>query len=171
MTAFSRHWKRLEKQKSWLIHLIASSKRDIYLSPEQGSWSAFEVACHLYQVEALWLGSLKKYPMKDAKIQTGWNASLKSQLLRISLFLPIKFRVPPVAAIKEAPAQTWEELQSKWGALRLELRQELEMIPKEKYSFAALKHPLVGYLNVNQTLIFIGDHFFHHKSQLKKLLS
>jgi hypothetical protein len=162
-----QQWDELETLKEWFISLYSDTTK-VYEKPNNKDWSAFQLAKHLYQIEELILRSLKKHPMSESKVYLGASSIWRFILLKVSLWLPIKFKAPALSKVTNE-AEDWEALLANWIEMRKELHKEIASIPADKYGYAMLKHPRAGYLNVVQTLSFLIDHFKHHRTQAIKL--
>jgi len=137
--------------------------------PASGGWSINEVIHHMKGVEA---GTIlyiqKKLQTPDESKRSGIKSWYRASLLRYALRSKRKFRAPKVLTEPQGPYKT-EELFKEWQITRDQLRNVFENVPAEHKSRELFKHPVVGYINLKQTLGFMGDHMQRHLEQIQGL--
>jgi len=162
---------KLENKRINLFKTINQLDENIiYCKTSPDKWSIFQIIFHLVKSEQLTLLGLKK-SLADAKKLT--NAGIKSRLryfvLRSALISRFKFKAPPiVASIPEK--YDMKELELKWDKIRKDINKFIETFPPDLEGKNIFKHPLAGWLNINQTINFLHDHYDHHNRQIKTLL-
>ncbi|HRF34344.1 MAG TPA: hypothetical protein PLM56_12645, partial [Cyclobacteriaceae bacterium] len=57
-----------------------------------------------------------------------------------------------------------------WSKTRMELKELLDRISDDQLKRKIYKHPVVGKLNMVQTVRFFREHIIHHTPQIKRLL-
>lgn len=165
--------RKMENKKLQLIRLLNSLKSEKYnQQPDPKSWSAGQVANHLYLSEKLSLAYLRKkmsYPDTIPPFHIkSWGGILLYKLVFAS---GIKFKAPKQISMWEIqevlPA---DQLDRKWNELRVELFGFL----REKYpqfrNRLVYNHPFAGRMTMNQMLIFLNDHIRHHTKQVRRIL-
>ena len=164
---------RLEKRKQKLISFVTPLTERLYhLQPSSTSWSAGQVANHLYLSEAASFAYLKKkmsYP--DSLLPytvKSWKAYYMTKLV---LFSPLKTKAPPAIDMWTGKSvMPPGELDVKWN----ELRSEMKTYIYEHYPVAGNKlvynHPFAGRMTMIQMLMFFNDHLDHHIHQVKRIL-
>lgn len=163
-------WSAMEMQKaSFLAFIETWSEDELRFAPE-GQWNSLQILEHLMLSEAGTLSYLLKktqaspeeLPDSDAeqdKNGTALNTALKSQA---------KFKAPPILGDPGA-GRSLDVLAAEWLRLRKKWREFLEQLDPAYQHRQVFRHPMVGPLNLEQTLAFIGNHILHHRYQLERL--
>lgn len=158
-----------------LDHLLSNYQEEVKnLSYEQlnkkpasGGWSINEVIHHMKGVE---VGTIlyiqKKLQTPEESKRSGIKSWYRASLLRYALRSKRKFKAPKVLTEPEGPYEV-EELLKDWQITRNQLRNVFENIPAEHKNRELFKHPIVGHINLKQTLGFMGDHMQRHLEQIK----
>ncbi|MGH1364812.1 MAG: DinB family protein [Calditrichia bacterium] len=134
------------------------------------SWSADQIAEHLAKVEEAALGYIQKKSQSDNLSLPGTLEYVKTAFLTFILRSPIKIKVPtPVIEPSDSP--NMEETLARWDVAHQGLRQLALALPPEKQKACVFRHPLAGYLSLEQTFHFLTEHYENHHRQLKKLAS
>lgn len=138
-------------------------------SPTPGRWSINQILSHLITSEQLTLIYLKKKSLGvDQLANSGLVEDVKMVLLKISQRLPLRFRAPDLV-VKNTPAPApLQELEVRWDVLRREFRDFLETVKEENLGKLIYKHPVAGRLNVLQCVVFMHEHFQHHRPQINR---
>lgn len=90
-------------------------------------------------------------------------------MLKLELALPIKFKAPKVAEVKEEYPD-FETTMEEWHSIRVELKQLLMSADVEIFSKSIYKHPRARYLTLKQTIAFMEDHIEHHLKQVNQIM-
>lgn len=163
-------WLRLEQlRKYYLDTLSAASLAQQQFQPRQGSWNMLQVMQHLILSEKLSIKYLVAKNYTNTRKKGGLATIIRSLGLRFLMRSPLRFKAPPIAAIKDFKTQELEELLLEWEAVRHEMYHYLEKFPAEKMSYLIFRHPRAGWLNIKQTIGFFEDHLLHHQRQLKRI--
>ncbi len=139
--------------------------------PDSGGWSINEVIHHIKGVEA---GTIlyiqKKLQTPEESKNSGIKSWYRASLLRYALRSKRKFRAPKVLTEPDGPYEV-DQLFKDWQASRDQLRKVFENVPAEHKNRELFKHPVVGYINLKQTLGFMADHMQRHLEQIQGLKS
>lgn len=163
-------WLRLEKLREYYMDtLSAASHAQQQFQPSQGSWNMLQVVQHLILSEKLSIKYLVAKNYTNTRKKGGLATIIRSLGLRFLLRSPVRFKAPPIAAIKDFKIQEHKELLLEWESVRHDMYHYLEKFPGEKMNFLIFRHPRAGWLNIKQTISFFEDHLLHHQRQLKRI--
>ena len=162
---------RLEIQR---MDIIFTYKRlsiaQLQYSPAPGHWNLLQVMQHLVTVEIQSLKYIeRKFKDKDNTPKTGISAAIRNLILKAAFILPIKFKAPKVAEVKEKHPD-FEIMISEWDEVRSKFKELIESSDEETLKKALYKHPRAGFLNINQAMEFIETHVTHHRKQMEKIM-
>lgn len=168
-----QQFERLHQKKQILMNLIRDLSPESYLRhPDPNTWSAGQIANHLYLSERLSLAYIKKklsYPdtIIPFSIKSWW--SLYS--VNFILWSPIKVKAPAqINMWKDIEVLSPDQLNAKWDLVRKELTEVIaEHQPRFK-DHLVFNHPLSGRMTMTQMLIFFNHHMAHHIRQMKRIL-
>jgi uncharacterized damage-inducible protein DinB len=168
-----KHFDKLEAQRNRVLAEVGKLKPEQQLfRPTPDAWSMLEVFDHLITAETNGLRYMEKKMLGIESVQkTTFGSRWRSLLLNIALKLPLKFKAPPAAAIKRKDYYDFKETAAQWDALRNEWREFLDHFDKPTSEKLIFKHPVVGKLNISQTIDFIYEHVAHHEKQIARLKS
>jgi hypothetical protein len=166
-----RIFERIEKQREKITDQILNLPTERYAINTRGGWSIAQILTHLLISEQISLSYMKKKSLGIDKLEdTGWYEEIKLYALKISQRLPLKYKAPPIV-LKLTPSPfSQQEVLLQWATSRLDLKKFLETIETKNVHKKIYKHPVGGMLNVNQAIIFFGEHIHHHLPQIKRLL-
>ncbi|MBL6447525.1 DinB family protein [Fulvivirga sp. 29W222] len=166
------YFERLESSKNKLLSLVeGASHEKLNAKPNDQKWSALQVLYHMKEAEKLPLAYMKKKTLDpDALYPSTMKQKFRSYLLRIFLFLPVKFEAPRV--VKEGMPEeiTLEELKTDWDNVREDMHEFLDNLAPALHNKKIFKHPRIGMINIRQTMEFFQSHFDHHVPQVKSLI-
>lgn len=155
---------RLEQSRNRLLDELAGlDDSQLNSSPEAGKWSINQHVAHLVLVEELTLSYVQHKLQKPEELQeASFGNAFKSALLKLALISGKKFKAPaPTAAVPDKA--NLQELRQRWDTARFTMEDVLTDLPTHLLDKCLFKHPYVGPLSINQTLIFLQDHFDHHQ--------
>jgi hypothetical protein len=161
---------RIEEQRSELISLYESlTPEQLRFNPGPGEWNMLQVMRHLVTAEKQsLLLIMRNIGRLDRISDAGAGAMLRHLILRVALFLPIKFKAPKVADVtEEFPDYTG--MKKEWHELREEIRQLIDNGNEELFTKAIYRHPRAGDLNLKQSLEFFEMHIAHHRKQVDRI--
>jgi len=165
---------RIESQREAILSSFQSMTPEQFnRTPSTGKWSAAEILSHIIAAEKLSVMYMQKkvQGIRQAKSSGVWE-EIKITILVISQRLPgLKFKAPPRVVENTKFFRDLPAIQAEWENIRKELRMLLGQIPDDSRTRLIYKHPIAGYLNIRQALIFFHEHVYHHAPQLQKLLN
>jgi hypothetical protein len=162
---------KLEHQRKQIIDEVSQISLQQYHNSVNGKWSIAMVLTHIVTSERLSLSYMKKKSLGiDTAGDTGWAESVKSLLLTISQYLPLRFKAPKAVLESTPTPLSLESLIKEWSALRTELIAFVATIERKHIRKKIYKHPVAGRLNIVQALRFSREHIIHHLPQIKRLL-
>lgn len=127
---------------------------------------------HMLTSEQLTLDYLKKKSQGMEELaDSGPVESLKMSLLRISQRLTfLKYKAPKALVANTPEAIALHDLKILWAQSRISLGKFLENIQDKDLHKLVYKHPVAGRFDIVQCLIFLNEHFLHHRPQIKRLM-
>lgn len=137
--------------------------------PASGGWTIAQVIHHISHVEKSVILYIQKKLInpKESK-KSGIKSSYRAALLRYALRSKRKFKAPKVLENPVGPYQI-KELIDEWKLTRKELEKLLDSVSDADINRELFKHPVVGKINLKQTLGFMGDHTKRHLDQIVQL--
>lgn len=162
---------RLEKQRgSVLARYDGLSQQELENRPGPDQWNMLQVLRHLVTAEQQSLKLIERKMRQGETIEkTGPGSAIRHRLLKIALYLPIKFKAPKVAEVKEE-APDLNLMKNEWDSTRKQLEKLIDQSDEEMLSKAIYKHPRAGYLNFKQALEFFESHISHHQKQMDRIM-
>jgi uncharacterized damage-inducible protein DinB len=172
--SFQNLFEDLEDQR---VKILESVRQ---LTPEQlnrsvspGKWSVAQILSHIITAERM---SLKYVEKKMQGIHdvadSGWWEELKLFALKVSQRLPgIKFKAPKRVLENTSFYGDHDTIHKEWDRVRSDFKMLLSNITSEQAKKLVYRHPIAGYLNVRQCLVFFREHIIHHTPQIKKLIN
>jgi len=169
---FRKRFKRLQDLLSSYENEAADLSYDqLNQTPATGGWSINQVIHHMSGVEA---GTIlyiqKKLINPEENKKAGLKSFYRAALLRYALRSKRKFRAPKILTEPVGPYDV-NELFTLWKITRKNLESLYDSIPAEHKNRQLFKHPVVGKINLKQTLGFMGDHMQRHLDQIQKIKS
>jgi uncharacterized damage-inducible protein DinB len=161
---------RLEIQRKDLISYYKSfSGKQLAFKPGPESWSMNQVLRHLVTAESQSLKLIKrKMNQVDQLPDLSIQVKARALLLKIALALPIKFKAPEIADVREE-TPVFEDLLSEWNAVRNEFREVMTQSDEKTFTKTIYQHPRAGYLTLKQAIEFMQDHISHHQKQIERI--
>lgn len=165
-------FKRLEAQRHAVIKFynrLTPAQRQF--SPGPGRWNLLQVMKHLVTAEKQSLSYIRR-KLTNPKVipHAGAGAFVRHQILKLALMLPLKFKAPKIARVKEEYPD-FESLKTEWDNVRAEMKTLLDDCDDEMLSKAVYNHPRAGMLNVKQALEFFEIHTAHHQKQINRIMN
>ena len=135
-------------------------------------WSVLEILYHVWLAETSsekYIRTKIQYP--ETIIKTPLLSYLRAFLTKYFLLLGFTVKAPKVTA--EFPEKiNLEELQKNWKKSRSSFSNLIkELDQKNLDKLAIFRHPLMGRINLVQTLYFFELHQNHHLKQIEKKLT
>lgn len=171
--------KKLDKRFAKLAHTraqlftnlegVAESKLNSKPAPDK--WSIAQILHHVLTAEEAIIVSIdKKFPRYDTFKPTGFTAAIRVFTLPYVLHIPLKFKAPKGSYANMKDEYTLSELQGRWQTNHDNLHKVLERVKPEYLKKQVIKHPMLGLINISQTMVFFQAHFNHHQKQIIRLL-
>lgn len=162
-------WDTLELTKSIALEKLKSIPIDRHnVSQEQGKWTPAQVVYHLILGEELTTAYIKlKIQDPSALEKSGIKSGVKSAILNLALKSSMKFKAPEFTA-KVSEYISYDELENRWDKARKDLKQMVELLPENLWNKNIFKHPIIGRINIFQTLSFLENHIVHHLPQISE---
>lgn len=141
-------------------------------SPADGKWSVLQI---LYHVKASEAGTLRYIDKKlsfspDGLPNASFLSGAKLALLEITLRSPLKFKAPK--GLDVFPEKLiLEEIKADWDRSDEGFLQLIDRLEEHQLRWQFFKHPIIGRLNMQQTIKFMVSHFDHHARQIKRLMN
>jgi hypothetical protein len=110
----------------------------------------------------------KKIQGIDKLKNSGWTESGKIVVLKISQRLPFKYKAPKQVLENTPNTLSVDELREQWDIVRNDLQIFLNNIEEKNCRKMIYKHPVAGYLDATQALMFFREHIHHHMPQIRK---
>lgn len=163
-------YNRLEAQRKKLEDMYN------YLSPEQlafkpqpNAWNLLQVMRHIVTAEKQSIIFIQRRIGLNKKLtKASLGSTLRYLILKVALILPIKFKAPKIAEVREENPN-YDLMIEEWAAIRSELKQILGETDENVLATAVYKHPRAGLLNMDQALGFMRDHIKHHLKQVSRI--
>jgi len=163
-------WQKIEKARRDLFATLDKlSEETLNTKPAENEWSQIQVLYHLLYTEELSRQYISKKLHNPLSIPSpSFKTRIKLGMLTLALRSPIKFKAPPIVSALP-PYASWSETKERWDKNRKELSLLLSNISDEMGLQAIFKHPIAGYLNLPQMLVFFYEHWQHHEKQIKRV--
>ncbi|MFD1188455.1 DinB family protein [Pontibacter rugosus] len=163
---------RLEQTRNLLLDELESlDDAQLNSMPAAGKWSLNQHVAHLVIVDDAALGGIRyKLQQQDKLRDSTFAQAVKAFLLKVALKSGKKYKAPAAVATVPDTAHL-PALRQNWDKVRFQLEDELTSMPHHLLDKGIFKHPRVGYLNINQTLSFLQDHFDHHVQIMQRIKS
>lgn len=168
----SSHFSRLERSRQEVLSLVdGKSHKLLNTRVNEQKWSVIQILYHMKEAERFPLMYMKKKILApDALYPSTLKQQFRTYLLRISLFLPLKFEAPKVVKDDIPEEIKLEELKTDWDMVRSDMQAFLSELDPALYDKKIFKHPRIGMINIKQTMLFFQSHIDHHIPQVKGLL-
>lgn len=147
------------------------SEAQFHWQPTENEWSLQQVLLHIVQIQVGGVTVLGKQIEKlDALHDSKWKNTYRYILLKLALYSNKKFKAPKVVSNVNNDTSL-DEIIRQWNTSFGEIEAMVSNFPKKYKDKLIFKHPVVGWLNLNQTLGFMIDHLNHHQKQIESLYS
>lgn len=153
-----------------LKKLSGNSESTLEKKPSPNEWSVTEVIYHLIVAE----GGALKYMQKKLEVgghdRAKANAGFKQRFLNFMISLPVKYKAPKVVELPKDTKVTFPQALSEWNEIRNGLRKEYESVDEQLIGNELFKHPLMGKMNLVQSVRFMRQHMNRHIGQIERTL-
>lgn len=155
----------------WFARADSINSESFHQQAKDGGWSIQQVLLHLLQVQQATLDMLKNSTKKTEKHK---KADMKNRLtfigLKVALMSNFKFKAPKMIS-KVDNQVTLHQIKKEWKGVQESFYQFLNEFPEQFQNKLILKHPVAGWLTLNQAIDFLLDHLKHHRRQIELLYS
>lgn len=168
-----KQFERLERRKQKLFELVVPLTDELYrLQPSSTTWSAGQIANHVFLSEGASFAYLKKKMSYPDTIPPYSISSWKAYYLtKFVLSTSIKVKAPPAIDMwVDKSVFPSAELDLKWNQLRSEMKSFIHEHYPQFRSKLVYNHPFAGRMTMLQMLMFFNDHLDHHIRQVKRIL-
>lgn len=161
---------------------IESAREDLFtdldlLSQEQlhfrrspGKWTILQILDHIMTSEKLSVVYIKRKTSSGKSIErSGLRSRFRIFTLKLALNLPLKYKAPKISD-STGKNPDYKELKTEWLEVRSELKELILTLDESTLMSQIFKHPIVGLLNMKQTLEFFEIHFVHHRKQIEEII-
>lgn len=165
-------YNNLEAQREKLVNIYNSmSTEQLHFKPQPESWNLLQVMRHLVTAERQSLILIQRRITKRMELpKAGLGASIRYLILNLALYLPVKYKAPKIAEVKEE-VPDFEKMKQEWANIRAEMKELIAGTDQEILLSAVYIHPRAGLLNMNQALGFMITHIDHHLKQVERIRS
>ena len=138
-------------------------------APGRGGWSMLQVFDHLIRTERL-VRETSERNVKQQQNRPSLPERWRAKLILLLFLLPIRVRVPSAASFvhPESPVSL-DYVRWVWSEERQLLYEFLRQQRDETLESTAMRHPVVGAMNLRDALRFIAVHLWHHDFQVFRL--
>ena len=168
---YTKRLYNLDSKTSSLFEKLESLPYDT-LSFSDKKWSILQILYHVWLAEISsekYIRTKIQYP--ETIIKTPVSSYIKAFLTKYFLLLGFSINAPKITA--EFPKEIiLKELKKNWINSRSSFSNLIKELDRKKLSkLAIFSHPLMGRINLAQTLYFFELHQNHHLKQIEKKLT
>ncbi len=163
----------LEELRKYLYDVTQDlSEEEVNINFEFGKWSIAQLFYHLYLVDkGTFEAVTNRMKLQVNHHQSGLKEKLRMKLLEFLLSMPLKFKAPKHVSQSIPEEVDFNKLKEDWVDVRQGWQLLLNVQNDEQLKYTLFKHPVIGPIDIFQTLDFIKAHHKHHLPQVKRLLS
>ena len=160
-------FERMEAERNALVASLSRYDAEILTQkPSPEAWNVAEVIMHLVVAENAALTYMRKKLEYGGLQKASATAGLKQRLLNFLIRLPIKYKAPAVANIKQGEEVGYREATERWAEIRNQLRSEYEAMNEQTVAQELFKHPAAGKMSALQGVRFMRQHMNRHIQQI-----
>ncbi len=160
---------QLEAQTGQLIGKVegwSTTRLEYHSAP--GTWSATEVFDHLVKTEEAILEQARNSMAEPHRI--GFRDRLGNLFLTKIFRSDRRVKVPrSVPQIVPDKRQDLQSVLKRWRETRQELRKFCAQLKPEQTRLGIFKHPVAGWMTMDQIIAFFSVHITHHEFQLARI--
>ena len=166
-----KSYESLQRQKHAFLSRVAGlSTSQLHFRQVPGSWSVSDILDHLVKVEKELLTAVK------AELPNGTARGLRDGIGAIFIIgvmlWPMRVKAPASASAllpqtTAVPAKT----ALRWTEVRTEMADLLGRLRTDQLGCGLFRHPVSGWMTIQQALTFLSAHIQHHTYQLNRLMS
>lgn len=165
------HLDRIESDRIKLFaELDDLSQEQLHFRRSPDKWTILQILDHLMTSEKLSVVYIKRKTSSDKSIErSGLRSSFRIFALKLAFILPFKYKAPKISD-STGKNPNYKKLKTEWQGVRSELKELILKLDENTLKGQIFKHPIVGMLNMKQTLQFYDIHFNHHKKQIENTI-
>ncbi|MCG2588534.1 DinB family protein [Rhodohalobacter sulfatireducens] len=162
------HLDRIESDRKKLFaELDDLSQEKLHFRRSPDKWTILQILDHLMTSEKLSLVYIKRKTSSGNSIErSGFLSRFRIFTLKLAFFLPFKYKAPKISD-STGKNPNYKELKMEWQGVRSEMKELIRKLDENTLKGQIFKHPILGMLNMKQTLQFFDIHFNHHKKQIE----
>ena len=162
-------WERLRRGREQVLERVGGREPAVrQWSPGPARWSLADVVEHLVLVEGHLHTALAREPTPARPRVVPRGRILRWFGLRFAMKAGLRIRAP-VESILPTRELPWHALLARWEEQRRTWEEWLRASDPAIHGTPRFKHPIVGWLNVPQSLTFAADHLGHHLEQVGRI--
>lgn len=137
--------------------------------PSVATWTILQVMSHLALSEKGTLGYIKK-KTQDAQTLPSAGLVSKMRVLSLAAVLRSPIRVKAPARLAEfPPTLDAAHVRADWDAVRVDWRAWVDDYKGQFDGRSIFRHPFVGLLGPQDTLMFLEEHLLNHTRQITRI--
>ncbi len=164
----------LEAQREKTLQSVRHLTDDQLNNPlVPGKWSVAEILSHLVSAERMSTSYVqKKIQGIHEAADSGWWEEIKLNALKISQRIPgLRYKAPKRVVENTTFYRDFATIQKEWDGVRSDLHKLVSSLSADQARKLIYRHPVAGYLNMKQCLLFFREHIIHHTPQIKRLIN
>ena len=158
-----------QQQREMLSGMRGIQPERLHVRPAANQWSALDVLAHLVKVEQEFVSGLRA-GLSVQRPPPGLAERMRCWGVIAVMRSPMKVAMPASVAQHITPdaALSFEQAGTEWMAARAELVALITSLPAPVRG-GVLRHPVGGWLTLEDTLRVLLAHTHHHQYQLRRL--
>lgn len=163
---------RLELQRREILSAFDQlTAEQLQFKPARDKWNLLQVLSHLVTAEKQSLAYIKRKLKNHEELSNaGPGAYIRHKILQIALLLPVKYKAPRIAEVREDDPD-YDIMKSEWDNIRTEMFSLIEEYDSKTLAKELYKHPRAGKMNIRQALKFFESHISHHQKQMERIMN
>ena len=164
-----RIFQDLERQKQALLSRIASWPAEHRrFRAKAANWSPVEIVDHLVRVEETAMKTVLSNLPNGSRVRP--YDRVRGVLVNAVMRSRIRVSVPAgVPAVVPEPSAELQRVAERWDRTRAEMARLLAQLSAEQLRRGLVKHPIAGWMTIQQGLAFLSAHIHHHVYQLDRI--
>ena len=167
-----KYYQRLFQEHEYSDRLLAElDKQQLEFRARNDKWNIEEILYHIYLSESGILRFMQNFSFERKNELLGFSSKYRSFLMNVFLQTPVKFKAPTRYLEQFPEVIQPAELRKDNQEVYAQMKSFLEEFDQSKLPYFIFKHPVVGKMNLSQTLGFMYRHKVHHRKQIENLLN
>lgn len=160
----------IDRQLEELLDLCGSLDASRLHAKPENRWSPAQIIHHLYLAESGTLEYMEK-KSQGTVAKTGLGSTIRSVLLTRALRnKKKKYRAPGVIGSPD-DRPDFAAIAQSYRQVRADMRRFITDMDDDLADKAIFKHPVIGPINLTQTLSFLQEHMARHADQVKERMT